>query len=133
VRASKIQLRGQFRIDRRMDEPVYVQLVRQVESAVQRGTIAPGAMLPSSRALAGALDVSRNTVLAAYDELTARGLIRGHRGAGMRVTAAAGVRRFSVRRVLRDAQYPARKDRRARPGRESDRDRVLVRARRGRQ
>ena len=65
-------------------------------------------MLPSSRAFARTLGVSRNTVLTAYDELKARGLIVGRRGAGMHVGPGAGMKGFDVRRVLRDAQYPSR-------------------------
>jgi DNA-binding GntR family transcriptional regulator len=65
--------------------------------------------LPSTRALARLLGVSRNTVLAAYDDLTADGMIEGRRGAGMIV---AGRRHapsaFDPRRIMRDAQYPAR-------------------------
>jgi DNA-binding transcriptional MocR family regulator len=53
--------------------------------------------------------VSRNTVLSAYDELKARGLIAGHRGSGMQIVVPGGVRSFDLRRLLREAQYPARR------------------------
>jgi len=52
------------------------------------------------------LQVSRNTVLAAYEELAAEGLIAGKQGAGMRVNRPAGVEMPRLRRVMRDAQYP---------------------------
>jgi DNA-binding transcriptional regulator YhcF (GntR family) len=106
MRAAKIQLRGQLSIDRRRDEPLVLQILRQLQNAIETGRVPRGARLPSSRALARALGVSRNTVLTAYDELKARGLIVGCRGAGMRVGPGAGM--FDVRRVLRDAQYPSR-------------------------
>lgn len=108
MRAAKIQLRSQFSIDRRRDEPLALQIVRQLQSAIERGPVPRGIMLPSSRAFARTLGVSRNTVLTAYDELKARGLIVGRRGAGMRVGPGAGMKGFDVRRVLRDAQYPSR-------------------------
>jgi DNA-binding transcriptional regulator YhcF (GntR family) len=108
MRAAKIQLKGQFVLDRRRGEPLALQIVRQVEEAIAAGQAAPGAQLPSTRALARALRISRNTVLTAYDELKARGLIRGRQGAGMRVTAAARVRGFDVRGVVREAHYPSR-------------------------
>ncbi len=108
MRAAKIQLRGQFSIDRRRDEPLVLQILRQLQNAIETGRVSRGARLPSSRALARTLGVSRNTVLTAYDELKARGQIIGCRGAGMRVGPGAGMKGFDVRRVLRDAQYPSR-------------------------
>ena len=89
-------------------EPLSMQIVRQLQEAIASGRLRPGALLPSSRSCARALGVSRNTVLTAYDELKARGLIRGRRGAGMRVAAASGVETFDLPRVLREAQYPTR-------------------------
>ena len=108
MRATKIELRGHFSIDRRRDEPLALQIARQLQNAIARGRVPRGATLPSSRALARALGVSRNTVLTAYDELMARGLISGRRGAGMRVEPGAGIRGFDVRLVLREAQYSSR-------------------------
>ena len=64
--------------------------------------------MPSSRTLARMLGVSRNSVLTAYDELAADGLIAGRRGAAMMVTARDRNGAFDLRRLLRDAQYPAR-------------------------
>ena len=107
MRSAKIQLRSQFSIDRRRDEALSLQIVQQLQDAIHGGRLAAGTLLPSSRALARTLRVSRNTVLAAYDELKARGLIRGRRGAGMRV-AAVSARVFDVRRAVREAQYPSR-------------------------
>ena len=104
---AKIQLTGQFAIDRGRSEPLFLQIVRQLQDAIGSGQLPAGALLPSSRALARTLRVSRNTVLTAYDELKARGLIRGRHGAGMRV-AAAVARGFDVRNAVREAQYPGR-------------------------
>ena len=72
-----------------------MQIARQMAVAIRRGWVARGAKLPSTRALASALGVSRNTTIAAYDELKAMGLIDGRRGAGIHV--AATVRRLSVK------------------------------------
>ena len=57
--------------------------------------------------MARLLGVSRNTVLAAYDDLAADGLARGERGAGMRINAAA-MTLSGLRHVIRAAGYPAR-------------------------
>ena len=58
-------------------------------------------------ALAALLRVSRNTVLTAYDELAADGLIQGRRGASMTVAgmASAGVP-LNANRIIADAQFP---------------------------
>jgi GntR family transcriptional regulator/MocR family aminotransferase len=108
MRAAKIHLEGQLAVDRAGDEPLWLQIVGQLERAIQRGNLDRGATLPSSRTLARALGVSRNTVLCAYDELKSRGLIAGHRGAGMRIAAVGGMTGFDLRRLLREAQFPAR-------------------------
>lgn len=60
--------------------------------------------------MARLLGVSRNTVMVAYDELVAAGLIRGRRGAGMLVAAPGtiGLHVLDPQRLLKQAQYPAR-------------------------
>ena len=108
MREAKIQLRGQFSINRRAAEPLSLQIVTQLQRAIEAGRLRPGAALPSSRTLARLLGVSRNTVLTAYEELKSRALIRGKRGAGMRVAAASANRGFDLRRVMREAHFPSR-------------------------
>ncbi len=96
-------------LDRASSAPLHQQLRQQIARAIGSGT-ADGLRLPSTRLLARLAGVSRNTVLAAYDDLAADGLIRGRRGAGMliAVTANRGRVAIDLRRLLRDAQYPAR-------------------------
>jgi GntR family transcriptional regulator/MocR family aminotransferase len=108
VRTGKIQLKGQFSIDRGSGESRSAQIVRHIARGIEQGGLPSGAPLPSTRGLARALGVSRNTVLTAYDELKARGLVCGRRGAWIRVAATAGVQGFDLRQVMRDAQYPSR-------------------------
>jgi DNA-binding transcriptional MocR family regulator len=62
--------------------PVYGRLARALAGAVERGTLPAGDRLPSERALAGRLHVSRGTVLAAYDRLAAEGLVERRHGSG---------------------------------------------------
>ena len=70
--------------------------------------MAHGTRLPSTRSLARTLGVSRNTVLTAYEELSARGLVRGRRGAGIYVRVPAPVSMVDLKSVMRDALYPSR-------------------------
>src|SRR6266540_3554548 len=64
--------------------PMYRQLV---ELGLVNGTTAAGAQLPPERDLARALKVSRTTVVNAYRELEAKGLVRGYVGRGTFVSA----------------------------------------------
>jgi len=69
-------------------ETLSAQLARELRRLALSGGIAAGARLPSSRALAQRLGVSRNTVAAAYDLLAAEGYIETTLGAGTFVAAA---------------------------------------------
>ncbi|MFI5178635.1 MAG: PLP-dependent aminotransferase family protein [Vicinamibacterales bacterium] len=67
--------------------PFYRRLVDLIEHGVSRGALTAGLRLPPERDLAHALSVSRATVVAAYRELEARGLVRGYVGRGTFVCA----------------------------------------------
>jgi GntR family transcriptional regulator/MocR family aminotransferase len=108
VRNAKIQLKGQFAISRARAEPLSLQIVRQLQTAIEAGRVAQGTQMPSTRSLARTLGVSRNTVLTAYDELAARGFLRSRRGSAVYASLPAGTHGFDLRRVMRDAQYPSR-------------------------
>jgi DNA-binding transcriptional MocR family regulator len=78
-------------IERQFDRtirPLYGHLVELLESAISRGELPSGARLPPERELAGHLRISRTTVVSAYRELEARGLLRGYVGRGTFVCAA---------------------------------------------
>jgi GntR family transcriptional regulator / MocR family aminotransferase len=67
---------------------LYQQLYQTFRRAILAGHLAAGARLPSTRALARDLGVSRNTVLLAYDQLLAEGYAVGHTGSGTYVASA---------------------------------------------
>lgn len=62
--------------------PLYFQLLRQIKHMIATGRLNPGDELPSVRALAQQLVVNPNTVVRAYRELEAAGLIGTRRGSG---------------------------------------------------
>ena len=64
------------------DIPLYQQLYIHLQTAVLAGDLKPGTRLPSTRALATQLNVSRNTVLSAYQQLIAEGYLDGMVGNG---------------------------------------------------
>ncbi|NMO03111.1 PLP-dependent aminotransferase family protein [Gordonia sp. TBRC 11910] len=70
-------------IDRNADDPLYRQVRRAIEHAISSGIFDAQHRLPSSRELAIALAVSRNTVNMAYQELIAEGYVRSHERSGM--------------------------------------------------
>lgn len=67
--------------------PMFLRIARAVARDVRSGRLPKGALLPSSRELAATLRVHRNTVLAAYRELTAEGFIQSSHGKGTFVAA----------------------------------------------
>lgn len=79
-----------LRLDPGSSVPRYRQIYEAVRTAIVCGHLAPGTRLPASRALADDLGVSRITVLGAYDELEADGLISGRAGAGTVVLRRVG-------------------------------------------
>jgi GntR family transcriptional regulator/MocR family aminotransferase len=82
-------------LDRQASEPLH-QLCGQLTRAIGKG-VPRGVRLPSTRLLARLLGVSRNTIMTAYDELAAAGLIRGRQGSGMLVDARAEAAIPSIR------------------------------------
>lgn len=77
-------------LERHVEQPLYQQLERTLRAAIRDGRLAAGVRLPSSRALAAELGLSRGVVTAAYDQLVAEGYLETRQGAPVRV--AEGVR-----------------------------------------
>jgi GntR family transcriptional regulator / MocR family aminotransferase len=67
------------------------QLEDRLRELVRDGTLPAGSRMPSSRALAGDLDVSRRLVVDAYAQLLAEGYLLARQGAGTYVAPTAGV------------------------------------------
>ncbi len=72
--------------------PAYSALADGVRGLALDGRLPAGTRLPSERALAVALGVSRTTVSAAYDVLRAEGYLRSAHGAGSRVALPSSLR-----------------------------------------
>src|SRR5690606_10791528 len=83
---------GQSRTERAMhlqldgNGPLHAQLTRALKIAMRSGLV-HGSRLPATRLLARELGVSRNTVLAAYEQLRAEGFIEGRVGSGSYIAA----------------------------------------------
>ncbi|MDR6999211.1 PLP-dependent aminotransferase family protein [Neobacillus niacini] len=72
--------------DRESKTPIYKQLAVYIENGIADGTFPPDKPLPSERGMAKELGINRSTVVAAYDELEANGLIDRNRGSGTTVS-----------------------------------------------
>lgn len=68
--------------------PLSVQLADGLRAAAAAGAVRSGDRLPSTRALATELAISRTVTAAAYDQLLAEGWVTGRRGSGTYVTAS---------------------------------------------
>ena len=66
---------------------LYVQLFEQARDLILSGRLKPRQRLPSTRALARDLGVSRTTTLAAYEQLMSEGYIEGRTGSGIYVAS----------------------------------------------
>ncbi|MEV5651206.1 PLP-dependent aminotransferase family protein [Nocardia sp. NPDC052254] len=75
-------------IDRSAARPLAVQVADELRAAATAGRLRGGDRLPSSRALARQLGVSRTVVTAAYDQLHAEGWTAGRHGSGTYLAAA---------------------------------------------
>jgi GntR family transcriptional regulator len=66
--------------------PIWRQIFNQIKYLMASGLLQPGEELPPIRTLALQLSVTPNTVVKAYGELEAAGLIHKRRGAGTYVS-----------------------------------------------
>jgi 2-aminoadipate transaminase len=71
-----------LRLDRDGLTPIYLQIRNQLREMILDGTLSEGSRLPPERKMATALRVNRSTVVNAYRELAADGLVEGHVGRG---------------------------------------------------
>jgi GntR family transcriptional regulator/MocR family aminotransferase len=108
-------------LDRQAAAPLYRQLYGSLRAAILGSRLPAGALLPSTRLLAGDLGVSRNTVMLAFDQLRAEGYLEGTPRSGTRVARAFPRRRS----VIGAGGTAARRDARA-PHLLSDRGRAML-------
>ncbi|WP_295360457.1 GntR family transcriptional regulator [uncultured Pseudoramibacter sp.] len=72
-------------------QPIYLQLIRQIERAILSGEYAPGEKLPPVRELAADASVNPNTMQRALGQLEQVGLVHAKRTLGRFVTEDAAL------------------------------------------
>ena len=75
-------------LDRSRPRGLRAQVEDELRSAIRSGRLDAGTVLPSSRALAADLGVTRGVVVAAYDQLISEGYLSARQGSGTVVSAS---------------------------------------------
>jgi GntR family transcriptional regulator/MocR family aminotransferase len=83
-------------LDRSSARPLHEQLETTLRDHVRSGRLPPDSKLPSSRALAASLGISRGVVLEAYAQLIAEGYLVSRQGAPTRVGSTPAIERPPV-------------------------------------
>ncbi|HEV2269315.1 MAG TPA: PLP-dependent aminotransferase family protein [Steroidobacteraceae bacterium] len=83
-------------LDMRSETPLYRQISLWFQRAIAAGHLRPGQRIPSTRALARELRVSRPSVLSAYEVLILDGYLQSFVGAGTRVAQAPPAEPFQA-------------------------------------
>jgi len=100
----------------RIGIPIYLQVKDFILEKVKSGEYQPGFKIPTERELSTLLEISRNTVSAAYKELLLEGVLEARQGRGTFVTLPSvdgmgpetrGSRRGRLIRVIDDAMAKA--------------------------
>jgi GntR family transcriptional regulator / MocR family aminotransferase len=103
-RAEHLGLDLLIAVDRDTESPLRDQLEHQLRDAIRRGVLHAETPLPSTRALAAELGISRGVVVEAYAQLMAEGFLVARPGAATRV---ASVARHELVEVKAPAPEPA--------------------------
>lgn len=83
-------------IDRSSPVPLYFQISRRLEAAVDAGELVPGERLPNEIELAESLAISRPTMRRAIEELVENGMLTRKRGVGTQVNDIQVRRRVAL-------------------------------------
>jgi len=94
-------------LDRSRDTPLSRQIARAISTDIQRGRLRPGDRLPGSRTLAGTLNVHRQTVTTAVDDLIAEGWLVSKKTSGVFVADGLNHLALSRQRHGESARRPA--------------------------
>lgn len=78
-----------YQIDNQSREPIYEQIIEQIENYVLKGVLKPGDQIPSVRAMSLQMHLNPNTVQKAYAELDRKKVIYTVSGKGCFVSPEA--------------------------------------------
>lgn len=81
-RRAQTTRRSEIKLDATLSVPLYKQIYERLRGAILAGQVERGAPLPSTRALAHELGVSRTTTILAYEQLILEGYLESRKGLG---------------------------------------------------
>lgn len=85
---------------------LYLRLYNEIKHLIQENEIPEGNLLPPTRQLAAGLQISRSTVIKAYELLIFEGYLTSIHGSGYRVKNIASTFKAVKSNVLSDVRYP---------------------------
>ncbi|AMB94044.1 GntR family transcriptional regulator [Aerococcus sanguinicola] len=96
------------------DQPIYEQIIQEIQGQILKGSLTPGQQLPSLRQLARDLNVSIITTKRAYEELEQAGFVQSIPGKGtfvahLNVDFLQEQERLKLDHYLQEAVRTARK------------------------
>ena len=83
-------------IDTLSKVPIYKQIIRSVRTAVGEGMLKTGQRLPSINTIRGRYFISRDTIIKAYQELMATGVVSSSPGKGYYITSVNIERQYHI-------------------------------------
>lgn len=86
-----------FKLKPSAGQPLYLQLMQQIQHAIENGALQDGDQLPGIRTLAEELLVSPNTVAKAYSELEHAGVLDLRHGSGAFISVSRRARLLADR------------------------------------
>lgn len=89
------------RVNRKRPESMTRQIREQINALIDAGTLAAGTLLPSERELAGTLDVARNVVRGAYEQLMEAGKLRSEGRKGRSVKSGSGSKKKAITKAAK--------------------------------
>ncbi len=95
-----------YNMSKRGEKPIYIYLYECIVDEIVSGCIPPGTQLPANSALAGHLNISRVSVMGAYDQLLTEGYIYAEERRGYFTGNLENFRKQSERRELPELHEP---------------------------
>lgn len=111
MKLSLYTLPASISLDADSDIPLYRQIYDGLREAILDARLKPGTRLPSTREAAVAFEVSRNTVMSAYEQLLAEGYVVGQTGSGTYVSPSLPEEMLHARSNVRRASRSSRRGR----------------------